>query len=140
MDFRAEARERSLGATEVLSGGEPIDERGGALARPCTSGARGGTRRAPTPDGDAEREHGGDAHTPAQQGTDHDDLLPPRRARRRDAAPQLLARSGGGGGVNFRPRPPPPVRAIGGPDHPSPPPIPPRTPRLEPRPRRCGVA
>src|SRR2546425_12675765 len=110
MDFRAEAREQSLGATEVLSGGEPIDERGGALARPCTSGARGGTRRAPTPDGDAEREHGGDAHTPAQQGTDHDDLLPPRRARRRDAAPQLLARSGGWGGVKLSHGPPTMVR------------------------------
>src|SRR2546428_13108483 len=111
MDFRAEAREQSLGATEVLSGGEPIDERGGALARPCTSGARGGTRRAPTPDGDAEREHGGDAHTPAQQGTDHDDLLPPPRAPRRDAAPQLLPRSGGRGGGVYPPRPPPPLRA-----------------------------
>src|SRR3989454_5733806 len=112
MDFRAEASEQSLGATEVLSGGEPIDERGGALARPCTSGARRGARRAPTPDGDAEREHGGDAHTPAQQGTDHDDLLPPRRARRRDAAPQLLARSGGGGGGGSPRRPPPPPQSI----------------------------
>src|SRR3989442_10868322 len=106
MDFRAEASEQSLGATEVLSGGEPIDERGGALARPCTSGARRRARRAPTPNGDAEREHGGDAHTPAQEGTDHDDLLPPRRARRRNAAPQLLARSGGWGGGNCGRGPP----------------------------------
>src|SRR2546428_14167785 len=124
MDFRAEAREQSLGATEVLSGGEPIDERGGALARPCTSGARGGTRRAPTPDGDAEREHGGDAHTPAQQGTDHDDLLPPRPARRRDAAPPLLARKGGRGGGISRPAPPRHARTLGRAGTPIPPPNP----------------
>src|SRR3989442_10202716 len=120
MDFRAEASEQSLGATEVLSGGEPIDERGGALARPCTSGARRRARRAPTPNGDAEREHGGDAHTPAQQGTDHDDLLPPRRARRRDAAPQLLTRSGGWAVIISRRVPQPLVESIVGHDTHSP--------------------
>src|SRR6059036_1262011 len=95
MNLRAEACEQSLGAAEVLGGGELIDERGGALARPCNPRARRGARRAPTPDGDAEREQGGDPHTPAERGTNHDDSALTRRAPPRcDAtAPRAASRA-----------------------------------------------
>src|SRR3989442_7356425 len=112
MNLRAEACEQGLGAAEVLGGGELIDERGGALARPCSPGARRGARSAPTTDGHAEREHGGDARTPAQQGTDHQDPVPTRRARRRDAAPQLLARRRRGAVIVMRRVPQPLVEPI----------------------------
>src|SRR5207244_10752759 len=75
--------------------------------------ARGLTSaRAPTPDGDAEREHGGDSHTPAQGGTNHDDLALTRRARRRDAMPQLLARRRGWTMIVLRRLPQPLVESI----------------------------
>src|SRR5882762_2399766 len=112
MTLRAEACEQSLGAAEVLGGGEPINERGGALTRRCNPGAHRGARRAPTTDGYAEREHGGDARTPAQQGPDHQDLMPPRRARRRDAGPQLLARRCRGAAIVLRRLPQPLVEPI----------------------------
>src|SRR3989442_1727604 len=54
MNLRAEACEQGLGAAEVLGGGELIDERGGALARPCSPGARRGARSAPTTEGRAD--------------------------------------------------------------------------------------
>src|SRR2546422_2485090 len=120
MNLRAEACEQSLGAAEVLGGGELIDERGGALAGRRNHGARWGARRAPTPDGDAEREHGGDSHTPAQGGTNHDHVTPTRRARRRDAMPQLLARRRGWTMIVLRRLPQPLVESIVGHDTHSP--------------------
>src|SRR3989442_5146466 len=112
MNLRAEACEQSLGATEVLGGGELIDERGGALARPCNYSGRRGARRAPAPDGDAQREHGGDSHTPAQGRTERDDPRLPRGARRRDAAPQLLARRDGRAVIVLRGLPQPLLETI----------------------------
>src|SRR2546425_333179 len=120
MNLRAEACEQSLGAAEVLGGGELIDQRGGALARPCNPRARRGARRAPTPDGDAEREQGGDPHTPAERGTNHDDSALTRRARRRDAMPQLLARRRGRTMIVLRRLPQPLVESIVGHDTHSP--------------------
>src|SRR5439155_24752450 len=66
-------------------GRDPVGECGRLVsARYHGERARGlASARAPTPDGDAEREHGGDSHTPAQGGTNHDDLTLTRRPQDR---------------------------------------------------------
>src|SRR5256886_1130012 len=109
-----EPGEPRSGAREGLRGRDAVGEcRRLVAARYHRGRARGPTSaRAPTHDGDAEREHGGDSHTPAQGGTNHDDLALTRRARRRDAMPQLLARRRGWTMIVLRRLPQPLVESI----------------------------
>src|SRR5205809_7993286 len=113
--FQAEDGIRDVAVTGVQTCALPISLAYRVAARYHRGRARGlASARAPTPDGDAEREHGGDSHTPAQGGTNHDGLALTRRARRRDAMPQLLARRRGRTMIVLRRLPQPLVESIVG--------------------------